>query len=48
MAFSGLRSSSAAHFLANAGQFGEELACVDPAPQDTQEGAPSRGHKRVE
>ena len=40
MVFSGVRSSSAAHFLTKIGQLGEELACLDPAPHDTQDGAP--------
>ena len=46
--FSGERSSSDAHFLANAGQFGEELACVEPGPHDTHEEAPSCAQEEVE
>ena len=46
--FSGEQLSSDAHFLANVGQFGEELACVDPSPHDTHEGAPSCAQEKVE
>ena len=48
MVFSGERSLSDAHILANVGQFGEELACVDPGPHDTHEGTPSCAQERVE
>ena len=41
MVFSGVRSSSTAHFLTNIRQLGQELACLDPTPHDTQDGEPS-------
>ena len=38
MAFSGVLSSSAAHFLVKTGHLGEELACPDPSPHMTHDG----------
>ena len=48
MVFLGVRSSSAAHFLTKIGQLGEELACLDLAPHDTQDGALSWAQEKEE
>ena len=38
MAFSGVLSLSAVHFLAKTGHLGEELACPNPSPHEMHDG----------